>query len=35
VKSIDGLRIAPPFPFQRYANIKDSAYVTIRKKEEE
>ena len=35
VKSIDGLRTAPPFSFQRYAKMKDSAYVTIRKKEEE
>ena len=35
VKSIDGLRIAPPFPYQRYAKMKDSAYVTIRKKKEE
>ena len=35
VKSIDGLPIALPFSFQRYAKMKDSAYVTIRKKEEE
>lgn len=35
MKSIDGLCIAPPFSFQRYAKMKDSPYVTIRKKEEE
>jgi ATP-dependent DNA helicase PIF1 len=35
VKSIDGLRISPPFSFQRYAKMKNSAYVTIRKKEEQ
>ena len=35
VKSIDGLRIAPPFSYHCYAKMKNSAYVTIRKKEEE
>jgi ATP-dependent DNA helicase PIF1 len=35
VKSIDGLRISPPFSFERYAKMKNSTYVTIRKKEEE
>jgi ATP-dependent DNA helicase PIF1 len=35
VKSIDGLRISPPFSFQCYAKMKNSAYVTIRKKEEQ
>ena len=34
MKEIDGLRIAPPFSFQRYAKMKDSAYAIIRKKEE-
>ena len=32
VKSIDALHISPPFSFQRYAKMKDSAYVTIIKK---
>lgn len=35
VKSIDGLHIAPPFSFQCYAKMKNSAYIIIRKKEEE
>lgn len=35
MKSINGLRIASPFSFQCYAKMKDIAYVTIRKKEEE
>ena len=35
VNSIDGLRISLPFSFQRYAKMKDSEYVTLRKKEEE
>jgi hypothetical protein len=35
VKSIDGLRISPPFSFECYAKMKNNAYVTIRKKEEE
>jgi len=35
VKSIDGLCISPPFSFERYAKMKNSAYVTIRKKEEQ
>ena len=35
VKSIDGLCIASPFSFLHYAKMKDSAYVTIRKKEKE
>jgi len=32
VKSKYGLRLSPPFPLERYANIKNNAYVTIRKK---
>lgn len=35
VKSIDGLRISPPFCFERNLKMKNSAYVTLRKKEEE
>ena len=35
VKSIDGLHISPPFSFERYLKMKNSAYVTLRKKEEE
>ena len=35
VKSIDGLCISPPFYFERYLKMKNSAYVTHRKKEEE
>ena len=34
VKSRDGLRISPPFTFQRYTKMSQSAYATIRKKEE-
>ena len=35
VKSIDGLRISPPFTFERYSKMAKSAYATIRKKEEQ
>jgi len=35
VKSIDGLRILPTFAFERYAKMSESAYATIRKKEEQ
>ena len=35
VKSIDGLRISPAFSFEHYLKIKNSAYVILRKKEEE
>ena len=35
VKSIDGLRISPPFTFERYTKMSQSAYATIRKKEEQ
>ena len=35
VKSLHGLRISPPFSFERYAKMSNSAYVTITKKEEE
>jgi len=35
LKSLDGLRVSPPFSFECYAKMKNSAYVTIRKKEEE
>ena len=35
VKSIYGLRMSPSFSFERYVKMKNSAYVTIRKKEEE
>ena len=35
VKSIDGLCIGLAFSYQRYAKMKNSAYVKIRKKEEE
>jgi ATP-dependent exoDNAse (exonuclease V) alpha subunit len=35
LKSIDGLCISPPFSFEHYAKMKNSTYVTIRKKEEE
>eukprot|EP01018_Ginkgo_biloba_P038592 Gb_30228 [translate_table: standard] len=34
VRDIKSLRISPPFTFERYARMSDSAYVTIRKKEE-
>ena len=34
VKSIDGLSISPPFTFERYSKMSQSAYATIRKKEE-
>ena len=34
VKSLDGLRISPPFTFERHAKKKNSAFVTVRKKEE-
>ena len=35
VKSIDGLRISPPFTFQRYTKMSQSTYATIKKKEEQ
>ncbi|KAH9297085.1 hypothetical protein KI387_028767, partial [Taxus chinensis] len=35
VKSLDGLRICPPFSYERYSKMKDGAYVSIRKKEED
>ena len=35
VKYIDGLRISPPFTFERYSKMAKSAYATIRKKEEQ
>ena len=35
VKSLDGLLISPPFTFERYAKMKNSVFVTLRKKEEE
>eukprot|EP01018_Ginkgo_biloba_P040472 Gb_22018 [translate_table: standard] len=34
VRDIKSLRISPPFMFEHYARMSDSAYVTIRKKEE-
>ncbi|XP_057833467.2 uncharacterized protein LOC131044209 [Cryptomeria japonica] len=34
VTSIDGIRIHPPFSFERYAKMQKSAFTTIRKKEE-
>ena len=35
LKSLDGLHVSPSFSFERYAEMKNSAYATIRKKEEE
>jgi ATP-dependent DNA helicase PIF1 len=35
VRSIDGLRISPPFSFERYLKMKNGAFVMIRKKEEQ
>ena len=35
VKSLDGLCISPPFTFEHYAKMKNSAFVTLRKKKEE
>ena len=34
VKTLDNLRIEPPFSFDRYARMKDNPYTIIRKKEE-
>ncbi|XP_057854335.2 ATP-dependent DNA helicase pfh1-like [Cryptomeria japonica] len=34
VKTIDGIRIEPPFSFERYSKLQNNAYTSIRKKEE-
>ncbi|XP_057840724.1 uncharacterized protein LOC131050538 [Cryptomeria japonica] len=34
VKTIDGIRIEPPFSFERFSKLQNNAYTTIRKKEE-
>ena len=34
VKSIDGLRIQPPFSFERYCKMQNNFYTLARKKEE-
>ena len=34
VKSLNALCISPPFTFERYAKMKNSVFVTLRKKEE-
>ncbi|XP_059067718.1 uncharacterized protein LOC131858481 [Cryptomeria japonica] len=34
VKSLQDLRIDPPFTFERYSKLQSNAYTTIRKKEE-
>ncbi|XP_057815498.2 uncharacterized protein LOC131029117 [Cryptomeria japonica] len=34
VKTIDGIRIEPPFSFERFSKLQNNPYTTIRKKEE-
>lgn len=34
VKSIDGLRIHPPFSFERYCKMQNNVYIIAKKKEE-